>query len=143
MNSLSWSCWLRGPKDHQTLLATACTWHPLELASGTLLLQILHTRIIEHGEIKLILTVKLHPDWLAFIVVEGAMYAYQGRKMINSLTLQPAIKTDLTRLPTSAIIAQMLWETFWLDSTSTLQDGSCAQVPSTGAKSHGWLVHGP
>lgn len=39
-----------------------------------------HTWVVEHGETKWILTMKLHAYWLAFIVLEFAMQSIGGKK---------------------------------------------------------------
>lgn len=53
-------------------IATALGYLP-EFDGKTLFLKLLQTQIIEHGNIKPVWTYKLHPYWLAFMVVEGTM----------------------------------------------------------------------
>ena len=63
---LFWNLWLVTLKhrciDFETLQTI------LELDDKTLLLKILHTLILKHGELKLVLTWKLITYWIAFIV---------------------------------------------------------------------------
>lgn len=54
--------------------------HPSELDDNTLLLETLHTRVIQHREIKPVLAGKLHPLWLALTEREGATRAMGGTK---------------------------------------------------------------
>lgn len=48
-----------------------CSLLSSELDGKTLLLKTPHTGVIEHGEISLEVTWKLHPYWLSFIALEG------------------------------------------------------------------------
>lgn len=63
--------WLwRHPQNTGFAIALGC---PPELDSKTLLLKVLHKLVTEHGTIKLVQIRKLPPQWLAFIVLEGAI----------------------------------------------------------------------
>lgn len=57
---------------------------PPELDSKTLLLKALHKLVTEHGTIKLVQIRKLPSQWLAFIVLEGAIQLLVGN--FNNLT---------------------------------------------------------
>lgn len=62
-----------------------------ELDVNALLQKILHTGVLEPWEIKLVLTWKLHPYWVAFILTEGVEQATRGRNhsspVINHIQL--------------------------------------------------------
>lgn len=47
--------------------------YPPELYAKCLLLKSPYTRVIVNGEIKLVFTLKLHPYWLTFIVLQDVM----------------------------------------------------------------------
>lgn len=53
---------------------------PPELAVRILLVKIPHILATEHGEMKLVLTWKLDPYWVAFRVLEGAMHTTEEEK---------------------------------------------------------------
>lgn len=64
----------RGPIDPQVLKAIATSLgYPSEHYGKTLLFKTPHTRVIEHEDIKVVLTWKLHPYWVAFIVLKGTV----------------------------------------------------------------------
>lgn len=50
-----------------------------------------HAWFIEHGDIKLVLTCKLHISWLDFLVLEGAMHAayLRGKVIITDPAVTP------------------------------------------------------
>lgn len=64
------------------MVTTALGYHT-ELGGSILLLNILH-RVREHGEIMLVLTLKLHLYWLAFIVLDVSVPATGEAKIIIS-----------------------------------------------------------
>lgn len=65
------------------------TAHSTILDGKPLFLKMLYTCIVKHGVIKLVLTRKLHPYWLAFIVQKGVV--------ILQVILQAAIMFGLPR----------------------------------------------
>lgn len=54
--------------------------YPPELESKTTVMKTPHTSLLEQRESKLAFSWKLHPYWLAFIVLEGTMHAIGGEK---------------------------------------------------------------
>lgn len=77
-----WSCWLMASTDLPSDITGYwhCSWLPSRNDGETLLLQTSHTCVTERGEYKLVLTLHLHSYLLAFMVLEGAMYATKGEK---------------------------------------------------------------
>lgn len=57
-------------------------WLPSRTWQYDLWLKIPYSGAIEHGIIKLVWTSKLHPYWLALIVLEGAGRAFRRRKVM-------------------------------------------------------------
>lgn len=120
-----------GHMDPKTLQAIAITLgYPLELDSKILLLKILHSWVIEHREIKLILTWKLHPFWLAFMVLEGAMNAIKGEKQLSYPTVNPMSysKEQPGKMFIGSIVVHILWGSniFWLYLRSIPHNGTHA-----------------
>lgn len=69
--------------DPQTLQGIAIIFYYFsELDSKILLLKTPYIGVTEHGKIKLVLTSKLHPYWLASVVLEGAGHDGQRRKVM-------------------------------------------------------------
>lgn len=69
--------------DPQTLQGIAFVFDYLsELDGKILLLKTPYIGATEHGKIKLVLTSKLHPYWLASVVLEGAVLDDQRRKVM-------------------------------------------------------------
>ena len=58
---------------------------PTKLDSNILTLKIPHTQVIKHGEIKLVLTWKLRPYRLPYIVLAGTTQAARGEKESSAL----------------------------------------------------------
>lgn len=118
---ISSRCWFqggmnsRGPLPPNNTGNCCCSWNcPPELDGKTLLLKIPHTLVPELGEIKLVLTWKPPPCWLAFIVLEGAIHAVETEK---SSPASPSYKLwDWSGRIMGAIGAWMLWSNhcFWL-----------------------------
>lgn len=66
----------RTPKHY---IAAALAYSPV-VNSKTPLLKMSHTQVIEHEDIKLLPTWKLHTHWLTFIVLAGAVQATRTKK---------------------------------------------------------------
>lgn len=72
-------------------------WHP-ELDNKILLLRTPCTWLIDHGEIELVFTWKLHSYWLAFMVLQVPMHSTRGEKVII-LTLLWILQTNYNDWP--------------------------------------------
>lgn len=74
MDYYFWSCWpmrsQRPPNNSNIIIVLV---YPPELDGKNLFLQTSQTGVIEHGNIKLALALKLHPFQLAFIVLRNAL----------------------------------------------------------------------
>ena len=68
----------RTPKHY---IAAALAYSPV-VSSKTPLLKTPHTQVIEHEDIKLLLTWKLHTHWLTFIVLAGAAQDTRSEKSL-------------------------------------------------------------
>lgn len=76
-----------GSIDLQTLqIAAFSLGYPLDLDTETLLLKKPHTLVIEHGEIKLALSQKLHPYWPPFVVLQDAIDTAAGEEKSSVVT---------------------------------------------------------
>lgn len=73
-------------QPHNRQIAAFALGYPLELDSETLLLKKPHTLVIEHGEIKLVLSWKLHPYWLHFVILQDAIDPATGEEKSSDLT---------------------------------------------------------
>ena len=75
------------PKDPQIILAIAIELHfPQELDVENLLLKILHINSQnKQGEVRLVLTIKLHLCWLSYIVLEGVIHAINRERQAFTL----------------------------------------------------------
>lgn len=147
---LSLNCWpgefLKLPQNMQGFAITIVD--SPELDSRTLLMKILHTWVVEHGETKPGLTWKLHPYWLDVIVLEGSVHATRVKELINSLTQWLLCRTTaiatLVRYPYccnrgTSLIGVINHFLLWFEACFTRWN-SCL-ILSTGPKTHGWLHH--
>lgn len=82
MGDLFWSCWPVSSYSPQILQCSIHTLvYPLDFGS---VIKTHHNSVIEHGETELSLTWKLHPHWLAYAVLDGAMHARGGKSTPHS-----------------------------------------------------------
>lgn len=97
------------PSDNNNIIS-ALVYTP-EPDGKNLFLQTSQTGVIEHGIIKLVLTLKPHPFQLALIVLGSALGTLPEQKIIISLIQLWLLQATLiTVLTICTVVAQMLWE---------------------------------
>ena len=85
-----------GSIDLQTLqIAAFSLGYPLDLDSEILLLKKPHTLFIEHGGLKLVLSWKLHPYWLPFVVLQDAIDTAAGEEKSSVLTYATIVSYNI------------------------------------------------
>lgn len=103
---------------------------------------------VGHGEIKLLLTCKLHPHWLAFIVLKVSMHATRGKiNQCYQAVIAMSYNKDYLGSPVHCFnrsVNVMAVTTYFLNGfKSCLIRWNCCLVPWTWPKPSIWIGHSP